>query len=109
MFNSFILLRSIIGSLSLNITSELCSIVAMLQAPGAGDTQVEKNIPGADITRKINPAMAGLKIFIPSPPNVCLTSKIAKNEADTLKYQGKKAGRVKPKIAAVTSADKSVI
>ena len=68
-----------------------------------------ENIPGADITRKTNPAIAGLKIFMPRPPKACLTSKTAKNEADTLKYQGKKAGSVKPKIAAVTSADKSVI
>ena len=64
---------------------------------------------GKAITRKIRAAIAGLTKLLPSPPNICLTTTMAKAAPITTMYGGSDTGRFIARRRPVTTADRSPI
>jgi len=54
------------------------------------------------------PTMAGLNIFMPSPPNTSLPIPMATTAPINPTYQGAAAGRESPRINPVTTAERSI-
>ena len=63
---------------------------------------------GKDKNRKTLAARAGLRKFLPIPPNSCLTSMIANSEPITGTQRGAATGRFMPRRIPVTAAEPSV-
>ena len=59
------------------------------------------------IMTKARPTMAGLKMFIPSPPKMILPMPMATTDARTPTYHGAVPGRERAMIMPVTMAEKS--